>query len=51
MSFGLSFSAAEALDKVERRLQNDPLFRRDHGGGVFYAVPLHYNVPVPPAGR
>jgi hypothetical protein len=51
LSFGLSTSPEEAMSKVESRLKNDPRFRRDYGGGVFYPVALHINVPVPPAGR
>ena len=46
ISFGLCPSKEEALGKVEARLKADPLFRRKHAGGVFYALSAHDGLPV-----
>ncbi len=51
LTFGFSASEEEAMERVRERLKHDPRFRREWSGGVFYAVALHANVPVPPAGR
>jgi len=51
LSFGFSASPEEALSKVEARVKHDPRFRREHGGGVFYPIPVHLNLPVPSAVR
>lgn len=47
LTFGLSVSAEQALEKVLARLEGDPVFRRRHSGGTFYPVPLHMSVENP----